>query len=185
MREASLRAARQPRKGGLSNALYLVAAAEELPGPLRGTVDLLTIVLPWGSLLRGLATPEPALLARLRATLRPSGQLELLLSVEPSDRSLQLAPLDEVAVGRLLEAYEAAGLGGIESRAATAADVARLGSSWARRLGVPDRRPAWLLRFGREHVSCWSTVEPRGGEGASVGSSKRRRWRTAPTSGRR
>jgi len=45
----------------------------------------------------------------------------------------------------LATALQAAGLHIIEGQPATAADVARLGSSWAKRLGIPDRRPAWVL----------------------------------------
>jgi hypothetical protein len=32
-----------------------------------------------------------------------------------------------------------------ERRPATAADVVALGSAWAKRLGIPERRPAWWL----------------------------------------
>ena len=42
-------------------------------------------------------------------------------------------------------ALEAAGLGVVDRHVATAADVADLGSSWAKRLGIPERRPACLL----------------------------------------
>ena len=42
-------------------------------------------------------------------------------------------------------ALEAAGLGVVDRHVATAADVADLGSSWAKRLGIPTRRPAWSL----------------------------------------
>jgi hypothetical protein len=33
----------------------------------------------------------------------------------------------------------------VECRPARRQDVVELGSSWAKRLGIPDRRPAWLL----------------------------------------
>jgi hypothetical protein len=42
-----------------------------------------------------------------------------------------------------------AGLRVTGKRAATAADVAELGSRWARRLGIPERRPAWRLTARR------------------------------------
>jgi hypothetical protein len=34
-----------------------------------------------------------------------------------------------------------------ELRPATTADVSELSGSWGRRLGIPDRRAAWLLRL--------------------------------------
>ena len=60
MADASRRAAGPARRGGLPNALFVAASAEELPGIVAGRVDTLTIALPWGSLLRGLLDGEPA-----------------------------------------------------------------------------------------------------------------------------
>ena len=42
-----------------------------------------------------------------------------------------------------------AGLERAACRPVTAADVAALGSTWAKRLGIPARRPAWLLTARR------------------------------------
>jgi len=50
MAEASRRADRR----GPSNALFLAAGVETLPAsPLTGSADLVTVMFPWGSLLRG------------------------------------------------------------------------------------------------------------------------------------
>lgn len=116
-----------------ANAVFVVGAAEWLPGPLRGRADLVTVALPWGSLLRAVTEPvEPALRA-IVACLKPSGKLELLL-----------ADLDPDV---LVADYAAAGFQLLECRPATADDVARLSSSWAKRLGIPSRRSASLFRF--------------------------------------
>ena len=42
-------------------------------------------------------------------------------------------------------AAQSSGLRVADCRPARRADVAELGSSWAKRLGIPERRPAWLL----------------------------------------
>ena len=52
LREPSRRAARPIRKGGVPNALFLVADASVVLTALRGRVQELRITLPWGSLLR-------------------------------------------------------------------------------------------------------------------------------------
>lgn len=163
MRAASARAARSPSKGGLPNALFLAAAAEELPGLPSGAVDLVTVVLPWGSLLRGLVRAEPDLLAGLTGCLREGGELELLLSVGPRDRSAGVTEFDRRAADVLIGDLKTRGLYATAVRQATPDDVDRLSSSWAKRLGVPNRRVAWLLRFCRPG-------EPERGEGASGGS---------------
>jgi hypothetical protein len=42
-------------------------------------------------------------------------------------------------------AVSEAGLPVTACRRATREDIVELGSSWAKRLGIPERRPAWLL----------------------------------------
>ena len=54
-------------------------------------------------------------------------------------------PSDSTALKAFSQALCAAGLEIRICRQATAADVEELGSTWAKRLGVPSRRPAWLL----------------------------------------
>jgi 16S rRNA (adenine(1408)-N(1))-methyltransferase len=46
MANASRRAAGSPKRGGLPNALFVVAAAEALPAELHGTADVLTAHFP-------------------------------------------------------------------------------------------------------------------------------------------
>ena len=46
---------------------------------------------------------------------------------------------------RFESAVQTAGLRVGECRPARREDVVQLGSSWAKRLGVPERRPAWFL----------------------------------------
>ncbi len=66
MAEASRRAAGPARRGGVSNALFVVASAEALPPELDGVADLVTIHLPWGSLLRGALALDEAVASRDR-----------------------------------------------------------------------------------------------------------------------
>jgi 16S rRNA (adenine(1408)-N(1))-methyltransferase len=58
LREASRRAARAAAKGGLPNALFLVADARVALAALRGRVAELRVTLPWGSLLRSVLDGE-------------------------------------------------------------------------------------------------------------------------------
>jgi hypothetical protein len=152
MREASQRAARPERKGGLPNAWFAVAAAEALPHELNGRIDQLDITLPWRSLLRGALGAEPWFLDAAWRMLRPAGELRMLLSVAPRD-GLPIPELDDGALGALAQRYEAAGWCVTEARPATAADVARAGSSWARRLAIPHRRAGAVIRLSAPATS--------------------------------
>ncbi len=149
LREASHAAARAARRGGLPNVVFLVETAEALPGLLAGRADLVTIVLPWGSLLRGVLTADAAMLDFVTALLKPRGELELLLSTSPTDGAPVLLGGEADAHG-LARAYESAGLTVLDCGPATAEDVARMSSSWGRRLGIPERRTGWIFRLGNE-----------------------------------
>ena len=145
MRERSAAAARPVARGGLPNAVFLASGAEQLPADLAAFADELRVILPWGSLLRGALGPEARFLELLARLLRPGARAELVLSTGPREAATGLVALDGPAAEALAEAYARAGFVARTIAPVTAADVAGLGSSWARRLGIPTRRSAWRL----------------------------------------
>ncbi len=151
MRETSRRAARRPAAGGAPNALFLVGDATRLDGleVLAGRVDEVRVSLPWGSLARAVLDAEPSFIDRLVVLLRPGGRVRLLLSLVHRDGSLGRPPLSEGQVRRLAADLAVDRLTIREVRAATSEDVAATGSSWAKRLGIPSRRAAWLVELQR------------------------------------
>lgn len=148
MADSSRRASANPRKGGLPNALFFVASAEDLPGPLSGLADVVTIALPWGSLLRGVLTADQQLLAGLSFLLKPRGEAEILASATERDAAAAGITLANAAdAERLGCRLESAALRLLECREATESDVSRLSSGWGKRLGIPRQRQAWLFRL--------------------------------------
>jgi 16S rRNA (adenine(1408)-N(1))-methyltransferase len=145
MRGVSRRAAAKPARGGLPNALFLVGTAQELPSVLDGAVSRVQVTLPWGSLLRAARAPDPEFMRVVLRLLQPGGTLQTLLSVTERDQALGVQPLDEGAMQALAAAYTAAGFSEVVVREATAIDVEESGSTWAKRLGIPARRAAWIL----------------------------------------
>lgn len=83
MAETSRRAAAKPSRGGFENAMFLQASLETLRGELDGLADQLTVNFPWGSLLRAVALPEPALLQKLAALAKPGADLDVLVNLTP------------------------------------------------------------------------------------------------------
>jgi 16S rRNA (adenine(1408)-N(1))-methyltransferase len=145
MAESSRRADRR----GPRNALFFAAGAEALAStPLACAADLVTVTLPWGSLLRGVLGLDGAALRGVVATLKPGGSLEALASVVPSDGIDGLDCLDAASAPAIAEAWQAVGLRLEAMRPAIRADVEAAGSSWARRLG--PERPAWRLDGRRD-----------------------------------
>jgi 16S rRNA (adenine(1408)-N(1))-methyltransferase len=109
-----------------------------------------TVIFPWGSLLRGVVGLDDAALAGVAALLRPGGRLRVLVSVVPSDRVAGMDCLEETAEAAIRATWRAARIGMTSFRSATADDVAASGSSWARRLRAGgDTRPAWRLEGRR------------------------------------
>jgi 16S rRNA (adenine(1408)-N(1))-methyltransferase len=151
MASASRRASAKPRRGGLPNALFVVAAAESLPPELDGVADLVTVHFPWGSLLRGVLGADPAIMTSLTRVMRPGATLSMLLSSTARDHGAGVEPIRERTLQALAGEYGRHGLAVTEARPATSADVAAAHSTWGKRLGAGGRRPAWLLRarFGQ------------------------------------
>jgi 16S rRNA (adenine(1408)-N(1))-methyltransferase len=148
--ESSLRAARAPRKGGLPNALFVVAAAERPPAELMGIAAEVTVLFPWGSLLRGALAMDDACdaAAGIAALVAPGGVVRIVLSVDARDHlalpGLDVATREPLAVrwarhGLPLTAFEPVG----------AAEVSGLGSSWARRIAAGRDRAAWRIELCR------------------------------------
>jgi 16S rRNA (adenine(1408)-N(1))-methyltransferase len=148
MFDASRRAARPSRKGGMSNVMFLAAGAEALPGALCGMADEATVILPWGSLLVAVLEPESATFAAITRVLKPGGELTILVSAQERDGVAGTIDLDDAAARDLAAAYCRDGLDLLELRPASRADVELLSSGWGRRLGIPERRHAWLFRLG-------------------------------------
>jgi len=147
MADASRRAAANPGRGGLTNAMFLAAPAEDMPGPLVGRADLVTVALPWGSLLRTFITPDAAGIRRIASLLRVDGVMDLLVSATERDAAAAGITLSNANdARRLVAALGAAGLEVVECRPAVESDVERLSSAWGKRLGIPARREAWFLR---------------------------------------
>lgn len=156
MRERSAAAGRSQGHLGLPNALFLVAGAERLPHDLDGLADELRVTLPWGSLLHGAIGPETWFVELIHRLLRPGGRAQLVLSTDPREVAAGLPRLDSVSARALADTYARGGLQPLCVRRVTTADVNELGSSWAKRLGIPARREAWFFSLrapvGRGHV---------------------------------
>ncbi len=155
MAESSLRAARPSAKGGLQNALFVVAAAERPPDELHSIAAEVTVLFPWGSLLRGALAlhdaPDAATgIARLVA---PGGAVRMLVSIDPRDR-LAIPALDASVRAHLAERWACQGLEVTAFEPADPAAIATSGSSWARRLAAGRDRLVWRLELRRAAVDA-------------------------------
>ncbi len=152
MAESSLRAARSERRGGLPNALFVVASAECPPAELTGLADELTITFPWGSLLRGALARDDAAAAGIAGLVRPGGRVVALVSITARDR-LGLAPIRDGDGATIATRWARHDLTLRTFAPADDATIAATGSTWARRLGAGAggrARSAWRLILERD-----------------------------------
>jgi len=149
MAESSRRAAKPQVRGGLPNALFVVAAAERIPDELRGVADVLTIHFPWGSLLRGTLALDDAAARGIAALLNVNAKAIATFSIEQRD-GLDLPELDhDDACLALKRRWSKFGVEVCALRPAAAGDLHA--STWARRLAAGRDRRAWRLELAGAH----------------------------------
>jgi hypothetical protein len=103
------------------------------------------VLLPWGSLLVGVARPEPSTLSALRTLCQPNAELELVFSHDARDGALDIV-LDENHVRHTLpSAYAHAGLQTKDIRSLDRAALSLYPTTWARRLASGRPRQTWRL----------------------------------------
>ena len=118
-----------------------------------GIADLVTVNLPWGSLLRGALALDGRAAAGIASLVAPGGAVEMLLAPASRDHLADDISVESRLGGSLEADWAAMGLELRDARRATPADVAAVRTTWARRLGVaggraPDR-VAWRLVLRR------------------------------------
>jgi 16S rRNA (adenine(1408)-N(1))-methyltransferase len=147
MRQASRRAARSQRRGGLPNALFVASALEALPPEVCGLASLVTVHFPWGSLLRASLGEDRAGAASLARLVASGGRLRLLISADERDAGRGATSVEPNVI---VAVYGRLGLCLDTWRAATLHDVTEARSSWGRRLMTSGgNRSAWLVELRR------------------------------------
>jgi 16S rRNA (adenine(1408)-N(1))-methyltransferase len=100
------------------NALFGRLALEDAPGELAGFADRLTVLFPWGSLLRAIENGEPE---RLRAICKPGAAVCFVLELRGD-------------AAALLDRHRAAGFT-LAARALSIDEARALPTTWAKKLG--------------------------------------------------
>ena len=80
----TLKAGRKRLKGrNPSPLMFVQSSLERLPPELRGVGDLVTCILPWGSLLRMVTDPQVAALEGMARLGKPGGAFRILINLQP------------------------------------------------------------------------------------------------------
>jgi 16S rRNA (adenine(1408)-N(1))-methyltransferase len=139
MRRTAARAAAKPAKGGVPNALFVWAAVEALPAELTGITEV-HCLMPWGSLLRAVVTPDVDVLRSLAARCVPGAAFLITLNLHAwrppvPEVGATAEPTPASATEQIAPAYARAGWTLCAADYLDAAQIAELGTSWTKRLG--------------------------------------------------
>lgn len=137
MRPTAARAAAKPARGGVPNALFVWASVEQLPDELAAVTEVHSL-MPWGSLLRALATPDESLLRSVATRCVAGAPFLVTLNLHA-----WRPPVPEVGATaeptpddpRLASAYARAGWRLDAATYPSGEELAALGTSWTKRLG--------------------------------------------------
>jgi 16S rRNA (adenine(1408)-N(1))-methyltransferase len=153
MLDTAARAGRKPSRGGVQNLVCIAEAAETLADNLGGIADRVSIILPWGNLLRSIALPEISYLGSLRRLCASDANVEIVFSFDErrdaGQRSrLGLVSLQESHVrGVLRESYEHAGFCVTSTETIGPPALRSYETTWATRLAFGRPREIWRLRL--------------------------------------
>lgn len=129
------------------NVVFLAAGAEEAAACLPACADVVQVLFPWGSLLRGVLGLDPCVAGAMAALVRPGGSVTAMVSVTPRDGVAGLAALEGEAIASLSPPQ---GLELVSARPADREEIRATRSTWGRRLlAGREPRPVWRLRWRR------------------------------------
>jgi 16S rRNA (adenine(1408)-N(1))-methyltransferase len=150
--ETAYRASCKPARGGVSNLICIAEPFDVIASELAGIANRVSVILPWGSLLRGLVAPEVAALEDLRRVCSPDADLELVFSYDPKRNAGEKGPLGAVGVEEfhvrnvLRQAYRSVGLPTTSIETINAHELRKYPTTWAKRLGFGRERQVWRIR---------------------------------------
>jgi len=151
--ETAWRAGRKPARGGLSNLICIAEPLYVLAAELTAVADRITIILPWGSLLRAVATPELDSLREIAHLCLPGASVEIVLSYDERDTKQGVlahpGTLNDAHIANLTGFYEQAGLLMVAAERLPQRELAGYQTTWSRRLAFGQDREVWCLRTRR------------------------------------
>lgn len=139
LRRSAAKASDNPKRGGLPNLIYVWAAAEQLPVELHGITEV-HVLMPWGSLLRGVLGSDPAMLRGIAALCEPDARFLVTLNLHAwrppvPEVGEHAEPTPDSAETGLGPAWRAAGWQLDTAEYLDAAGIEALATSWTKRLG--------------------------------------------------
>ena len=138
LRKRSLQMAKDPDKGGQPNLLFVWASAEQIPEAITDVAEV-HVLMPWGSLLRGVLEPDSGLLATLATRCRPDAKFTIVVNRHPWHPEVPevagiVEPTPEDITGERGDGFRQAGWMLDRVHVLRADEIAAFSTSWTSRL---------------------------------------------------
>jgi|SRR5215469_13763525 len=149
--EIAWKAGRKASRGGVPNLVCIAEPLDALAAELAPVADRITVILPWGSLLRAVGAPELLSLRNIAHLCLPDASLDIVLSYDAQRDAHQAIPLtagafDEEHIATLPRLYQQAGLRIVAADRFSQTELAGYHTTWATRLAFGRPRKIWRLR---------------------------------------
>ena len=131
--------------------MFLAEGVERLPAAFDGLADHVTLLFPWGSLLRGALGLDRAISASIARLVAPGGRLEMVVSIVDRDRPAVggggEGRFGGTDVGTLTQTFAILGFDAVTACRMSPDEILATGSTWARRLRSDPDRPVWRVEL--------------------------------------
>jgi 16S rRNA (adenine(1408)-N(1))-methyltransferase len=137
----------------LENILFILGSIENLPDELTGIANKLYVILPWGSLLQSMISPQTESIKKLHDLLKAGGEIEIILGyspdLEPSEtKRLELSEINENLIkNTVIPYFESNGFKLLDVRQLQKEELQAFESTWSKKLSHGKDRPLYLLKF--------------------------------------
>lgn len=151
--EISSKTLKKPSKGGLPNALFILASAENLPTELNGIADHIYINFPWGSLLQGIVLGDEVLWNNIKRIGKKDATIETIFGYDAHHDSkeiqrLGLPHLDELYLNTvLIPKLKNLGFAILDLKKLTPRDLREYPTSWAKKLSFGQTRSYFHIKL--------------------------------------
>lgn len=146
---------KKAQKDKLENTLFVLGSVEFFPEELFGIAQSVSVLLPWGTLLKGIVFGDASILTTIQNLFNPTtpGELEIIFGytreAEPSEvERLNLENLrPEYVRNNIAASFLRYGFEGGTITTLTKEDLFRFDTTWAKRLTFGQDRPVYYLKF--------------------------------------
>lgn len=149
----SARLYKKRSKGGIDNALFVLAGIEALPEELNGIANQVFINFPWSGLLKGIVLVEDSTWINIKRICQKGAFIDILISFEQIDKPEEMTGsgipvLNQQYIEHTMTPKLASkGFKLLETRMLDLRQIRNYPSSWAKKLGYGRDRTCYYLRL--------------------------------------